>query len=466
MLRFCRQRKNAIDYVVVYRVDRFARLAKDHAVLEAMLGSYGAQLRSVTEPIDESNAGRLMGTILSGMAEFDNRLRADRTKLGIRTAISCGRWPGRATLGYNNARDVNNRPIVVLDDVRAPLIQLAFQKFATGLYTEKQIRKELTKLGLRTRKGNTICRQHLEGILRNPFYAGWIKIASCPERQRGNFPAIIDQETFDKVQAVLKGQVLRTTPEVRNRPEFPLRRFAKCGRCGARMTASWNTNGMNKRYPYYVCNQHSPGINIRKEELERQFLEILGRARIKPERVALFKGIVRDAWREKQTDAKEMAAAAKRRLTELESNRRRLLDAYLYKQAISEEVFKQESSRLETEIAQASIDATLAAEDLDVGAALDFACQLVTEAADVWPKLPLDQKQRLQKVLLPDGIVVGEDKQVRTDVTCSGFDMLQMVSGKKAMNPCLSCDTWNKIIGWLRQIYTFKQSLTGLASAA
>src|SRR5258708_1106637 len=84
MLRYCRQRKKTIDYVVVYRLDRFAWYAKDHAMLEGMLNSYGTQLRSVTEPIDESDTGRLLGTILSGISEFDNRVRIGRTKQGLR----------------------------------------------------------------------------------------------------------------------------------------------------------------------------------------------------------------------------------------------------------------------------------------------------------------------------------------------------------------------------------------------
>ena len=314
LLKYCRQHKNQIDYAVVYRVDRFARCAKDHAVVEAMLNSYGTQLRSVTEPIDESNTGRLMGTILSGTAEFDNRIRADRTKAGLKAAVCHGRWPFGPTIGYLAARDATNKPITVLDPDRAPLIKRAFEQFATGLYTDLQIRKEITKLGLRTRKGNVISRQHLAVILRNPFYTGWLVVGPWAERKRGNFPALIDQETFDKVQGVLNGLLPKTTPEALNRPEFPLRRYARCGKCGARMTAAWVRGGMNRRYPYYSCSEQCRGMGIRAEELERQFLEILDRTRMKPQVVALFQSMVRDTWHQKHNDVREMATAARRRL--------------------------------------------------------------------------------------------------------------------------------------------------------
>src|ERR1017187_1884642 len=295
MLRYCKQRKNTINYVVVYRLDRFARFAKDHAMLEGMLNSYGSQLRSVTEPVDESDTGRLLGTILSGIAEFDNRIRIGRTKQGMKEAVDHGHWPfGAPTIGYLNVRDKDKKSVVAVDPESAPLIERGFKQFSTGLYTDLEVRKELTALGLRRRKGNIISRQNFSNILRNPFYVGWLVVGPWGERKRGNFPPLVDQETFDKVQAILDGKLPKTTPESLGRPEFPLRRYAKCGKCGARLTATWVKGGQGKRYPYYACSEHCRGIGIRAEELERKFLEILDRFRMEPEIVALFQKTIRE----------------------------------------------------------------------------------------------------------------------------------------------------------------------------
>jgi hypothetical protein len=62
--------------------------------------------------------------------------------------------------------------------------------------------------------------------------------------------------------------------------------------------------------------------------------------------------------------------------------------------------------------------------------------------------------------------VVDENKRVRTDATCSGFDLLQLVSHENATNPWVRCESWNLILDWLRQVDQFRQSLTGLPSAA
>ena len=69
----------------------------------ALLASWGVTLRSATEPSDEAPTGRLMGSVLSAMAQFENDVKAERTKAGMREALSRGRWVHQAPLGYLKA---------------------------------------------------------------------------------------------------------------------------------------------------------------------------------------------------------------------------------------------------------------------------------------------------------------------------------------------------------------------------
>ncbi len=464
MLNYCRQRKNQIDYLVVYRVDRFARCAEDHAIIKAKLRQYGVELRSATEPIDDSSVGKFMETVLSGIAELDNRLRADRTKLGLKSSVNIGRWPFPAPSGYLNARDEKEKPIIIIDPKQGPLMEQAFARMATGLYTKQQVLRDMTKLGLRTRKGNKMTHQNFSNLLRNPLYTGWLAVNKWTERKKGNFPPLVDQKTFDKVQAILEGR-RPVTPCWSNRPDFPLRRFAKCGKCGAPMSASWTT-GRTKRYPYYVCSKHCKGMLIRSEDLEQQFLSVLEKVRMKPEIVPLFQKIVRDVWLKEQSQARDATVVARRRLAELESHRQRLLDAFIYKQAISQEVYQEQVSRLETEIACARHEAAQTAEELDVEAVLEFVGQVIPNAADYWRRLPLDQKQQFQAVLTPSGIVVSENGLVETSVTSPVFNLLQTNSDENPTEGYHTFTTWNQIHAWLRQLDQFRQSITSLQAAA
>ena len=165
---------------------------------------------------------------------------------------------------------------MIPDPVRAPLIRMVFERFSTGLYTKQQVLDMVSIAGLRTAKDLKITNQELDRILANPIYAGWIHIPRWKERKQGNFPPIVDQETFDKVQAILKGRRPTLTPHERNHPDFPLRMFIRCSSCGQPITGSWS-RGRSKKYPYYHCPGHCRGVNIRKEKLEQKFTGILGR---------------------------------------------------------------------------------------------------------------------------------------------------------------------------------------------
>jgi DNA invertase Pin-like site-specific DNA recombinase len=103
LLKYCRTHKRKVHFVVVYNLTRFAREKYDHFALRAHLKSPGISLRSVTEPIDDTSTGKLMEGVLASFAQFDNDVRSERTRAGMRAALELGRWTFPAPLGYLNA---------------------------------------------------------------------------------------------------------------------------------------------------------------------------------------------------------------------------------------------------------------------------------------------------------------------------------------------------------------------------
>jgi hypothetical protein len=87
-------------FVVVYNLTRFAREKYDHFALRAHLKSLGISLRSATEPIDDTSTGKLMEGVLAAFALFDNDVRSERTRAGMRAALELGRWTFCAPLGW------------------------------------------------------------------------------------------------------------------------------------------------------------------------------------------------------------------------------------------------------------------------------------------------------------------------------------------------------------------------------
>ena len=108
-----------------------------------------------------------MEGVLAAFAQFDNDVRSDRTRAGMRAALELGRWTFLAPLGYLNAPRAMGKSLIP-DPERAPLVRRAFQDFATGRFTKHEVRKNVIALGLTTRRGKPVPSQTFDAMLRNP----------------------------------------------------------------------------------------------------------------------------------------------------------------------------------------------------------------------------------------------------------------------------------------------------------
>ena len=124
-----------MHFVVVFNLTRFAREKYDHFALRSHLQSLGISLRSATEPIDDTSTGKLMEGVLAAFAQFDNDVRSDRTRAGMKAALELGRWVFLAPIGYLNAPRSLGKSLVH-DPERAGLVRRVFDEYATGRFTK------------------------------------------------------------------------------------------------------------------------------------------------------------------------------------------------------------------------------------------------------------------------------------------------------------------------------------------
>ncbi len=116
-----------------------------------------------------------MEGVLAAFGQFDNDVRSDRTRAGMKAALELGRWVFLAPIGYLNApRSVGKS--LIHDPERAPLVRRAFEDYATGQYTKEQLltgqcvgphepaRKPLTSQAI----GMLLCNQLYAGIVDVP----------------------------------------------------------------------------------------------------------------------------------------------------------------------------------------------------------------------------------------------------------------------------------------------------------
>jgi DNA invertase Pin-like site-specific DNA recombinase len=85
------------DIVVVTRLDRLARSTRDLLNIVHTIGEAGATFKSLAEPWADttSDHGKLIFTILGGLAEFERSLIRSRTESGIAKARELGVQFGR-----------------------------------------------------------------------------------------------------------------------------------------------------------------------------------------------------------------------------------------------------------------------------------------------------------------------------------------------------------------------------------
>lgn len=96
------------DTLVVTKLDRLARsVAHLLEILEA-LSDKGASLRILSMGIDTGTAtGKLMLTVLGGVAEFEREIMLERQREGIAKAKAEGKYKGRAPTARAKAKEVH-----------------------------------------------------------------------------------------------------------------------------------------------------------------------------------------------------------------------------------------------------------------------------------------------------------------------------------------------------------------------
>jgi site-specific DNA recombinase len=430
MLRYCQQYRKRLHTLVVYAVDRLSRDQYDHQILRRLLAGLGITLRAAAQPIDDTPTGRAMEGMLSVFAQLDNEIKATRVKESMLNALQGGAWCWAAPVGYLHVRSGGSRSLIP-DPARAPLVKLAFQEVASGLKTRADVHQLVTERGLRSVRGVPLSRSRFEALLRNPLYISRIIVPRWGVDVKGNFPPLVDDETFWRVQAQLAGEGLTVAAYQRRREDFPLRAFVCCGHCGRPLTSSWSKGKKGTKYPYYHCpaGARCNQSRERAEVLEQKFLDLLSSLRPEPEYLALFRAIVLDLWKARQADVTAHREALERKVRDLRQRRDRLDEAFVYQRTIDQDTYDHMRVKLLEDLTQAEmkLHQTRGAE-LDVEAALEYAIHLASNAGTLWVQADLEQRQRLQKAIFPEGLHL-ESGEIRTPVTSGFFSVFGEFAG-------------------------------------
>ena len=267
--RMIRDAKNGkFDYIIVYKIDRFARNRYDSAIYKAQLKKYGVKVVSAMENIADGPEGIILESVLEGMAEYYSANLSQNVLRGMHQKAEQGKYMGGTIpLGYKIDADKN----YVIDENTVCVVKRIYEMYADG-YTIKEICQELNAAGHKSSTGKKFSYNSLHRVLSNPKYIGRYEYMGIVIENA--IPRIIDDATFEKVQQRVQRN-RRAPAAAKGAVDFYLTGKLFCGKCGSNMVGDSGTSSTGVTHFYYSCIEKKRRHGCTKKTVKKDWIEQL-----------------------------------------------------------------------------------------------------------------------------------------------------------------------------------------------
>ncbi len=309
------------DVVIVHSFSRFFR---DHFELEfyvRKLAKNGVKLVSITQEMGDDPMHVMMRQIMALFDEYQSKENAKHVIRALKENARQGFWNGSLPpIGYR--------------------VVAAEQRGAKGQMGVKNIVSHLNRNRIFTRDGGRWGIGQVHRILTRRTYMGeheFNKRAKSKELKPVSeivvvpVPPLIDRETFDAVQALLKARHPTVTPSAVISGPTMLTGLIHCAKCGGAMTIRTGKGG---RYRYYACSTKArqgptgcEGMAVPMDKLDDLVASHLEDRLLQPERLETILATVLDRRQERSERQHEHIGELNRRAAESEARLKRLYDA-------------------------------------------------------------------------------------------------------------------------------------------
>lgn len=216
--------------------------------------------------LEEDSTTKMVVGLFFDFAEQELKTLKSRTIRGRRNSASKGLATG-GYINYGYKKDIETG-MVIKDETEAPFVIDMFEKYATGTYSLASLTKYANTLDFHTRykknseKGTFITASGykkttgnikwnvgvISSMLKNKIYIG----ETYFQEIKKEVPAIIDRDTFDKVQSKLA-----TNPKFLEKSRNHVHLLQKkviCGHCGNLMYGHINSDNITGKY---LCSSYN-----------------------------------------------------------------------------------------------------------------------------------------------------------------------------------------------------------------
>lgn len=317
---------NRFDIIVVHKLDRFSRSLVDILVHLNNLNEHNVSFVSVSEDFDFTTPfGKVMLAVLGAFAEWylDN-LRTE-IKKGKVERVRQGYWNGQLSFGYTTLTQIKSdlallgeqfqskkisqdeysaksalleaaleenaeKPdnIAIPCPINAKAVQFAYEQYALGVYSFRDIAEQLTSMGYRInsrqRGLNIITKDTIDDLLENRFYIGETSYGRGKGKAKrtwmeGNHQPIIQPALFNLVQETRKRRVKNYIVNSPIKRVYPLSSVLVCLDCNVHFIGQMRSDRGSRQYRIpardkgATCSQEFKSIDA--EEIEEHVMEII-----------------------------------------------------------------------------------------------------------------------------------------------------------------------------------------------
>ena len=279
MIRMAKKKPRPFDVILVHKFDRFSRSREDSILYKSLLKrECGIRVISTTEHLEDDKFSIILEAILEAMAEYYSLNLSDEVLKGMTEKAIRGGYQAAPPLGYE-IRYAREIPKIKQDE--AQIVRSIFDRFINFHQSPYEIAKELNRKGFLTKRSNPFEKRTIEYILKNPFYAGYIRFqlkrdTATSILTKGLHEPLITEEEYQTVKTYYTSRV-RKPREHSIGCKHWLSGMVKCSNCGnSLLVFKRKLENRSKTYYNLQCCGYQKGSCLQSHQLsEKKLLSTL-----------------------------------------------------------------------------------------------------------------------------------------------------------------------------------------------
>ena len=359
-------------------------------------------------------------------------------KRGKELSAASGNYQGSvAPYGYNKVLVQEGKkkvPALEINEDEARIVRLIFQWYLEDVGTVNIVRK-LDAMGIKPPKGEKWSHNTIRDMLQNVHYIGKIKwnrrkhiynienqkvVVSRPKQKEyqifdGKHPAIIDEETFNKVQVKKQPRINHTKKPLQN--PFAGLIYCECGRSMTRRAYTVNKGRSLSAERFQCLNQAVCGNgSVLAETLQNAILDALR------DEIENYKVMIKNTSDEDVAKQKEYATLLQDRLSSLEKKEISLWEKYS-EEGMPKEIFDTLYAKVtseKSEVTNALKECLLETKNVDVREKIVTFQQALDAMSD--DTIPVIKKNAFLKTVI-DRVTYSRPRPQRTGGANHGWDV-------------------------------------------